>query len=135
MQKSFPIWFLALVVSVLAVVDIVARPKHLYFYIWWLDIPMHLIGGFWVGLIVLTYYFAYQYKFPKRESSHFALFLSVGGAFVVALSWEVFEWSVDWVNGLIHNDMIDSLSDICNGVIGASVGTALFVWRGYNKST
>lgn len=134
-NKTFPIWVLALIVSIIGVVDIVARLKHLYFYIWWLDIPMHILGGFWVGLMVLTYYFAHRHKLYKSESLRFAFLLAVGATFVVAVSWEIFEWGVDRANGLNHNDIVDTIADICNGLIGASLGTALFVRRGYNKTT
>lgn len=135
MQKKFPLWILATLIVAIALVNGAADYWHLFFYIWWLDIPMHLVGGFWVGLSILTYYFSYQHQFPKNDSVRFAVLLAVVGAFGVSLGWEVFEFTVDRLNGIVRFDLIDTISDICNGVIGASVGTALFVWRGYNKTT
>lgn len=132
MVKKFPIWVLALIVIIVAIMNGAANYWHLYFYIWWLDIPMHLIGGFWVGLTALVIYFSEKHTLPTNGSWGTVFAVALGATLVVGIGWEVFEWSVDWINGMVHLDVTDTLADIGNDFIGAIIATVLFTWKGYN---
>lgn len=135
MEKRFPNWILAALVLFIGAVNAAADYWHLYFFIWWLDIPMHLLGGCWLALL----FFSVIAPHPRLPFSHMdktRSFLSLlAFVLVVAVSWEIFEWSTDRLNGLEHFDLVDTLSDIMNGLIGSICGGAFFLTRGYNQHT
>lgn len=132
MEKKFPLWILAALILILCVVQGVAVYWKLYFYLWWLDIPMHLFGGLWLGLSALVVYYASHLQ-NKDHSARFALVCALSSAFFIGVGWEVFEWGVDRINGLTRVDFVDTLSDIVNDFIGAIVAWGIFTQRGYNK--
>lgn len=133
MNKKFPIWVLVLIIFVIGIVNGVAGYWHLYFYYRWLDIPMHLLGGFWVGLTTLAIYYFSKFIPTKKYDTSSIFAISIGAALVIGVGWEAFEWGVDQITGLKHLDMIDTLSDIGNDVIGAVVAGVIFIRKGYNK--
>lgn len=132
MPKKFPIWVLALIVILVALMNGAANYWHLYFHIWWLDIPMHIIGGFWIGLAALAIYFSGKHALPISGSWYSVLTVSLCATLIVGVGWEVFEWGVDWINGMVHLDIVDTLADIGNDLIGALIATVLFTRKGYN---
>ena len=95
-------------------------PAYLYYEIWWLDIPMHIMGGFGVAFLFSAIFSYYDIKV-----SYVKLLIAYT---IVALSWESYEH--------IHNymitrtfvgardpitDSIDTLKDLLDGAIGMSV--------------
>lgn len=88
-------------------------PTYLYYEIPWLDIPMHVMGGF--GITSLTLAIA-AYK-KKKMSLISALIIYL----VVAVGWEVYEFLGDVINTMKWNGWGDTLADTCNGAIGALV--------------
>ncbi len=134
MKKKFPFWVLALIVGIIGIVNGIAEYWHLYFYIWWLDIPMHLLGGFWVGLSVLALYYSSKFITDKDCSVQAVFIISITGALVIGVGWELFEWGTKHIAGIIHLDIVDTLADICNDVIGAVFAAVIFIKKGYNKN-
>ncbi len=132
MTKKFPIWVLAFIVILVALMNGAANYWHLYYYVWWLDIPMHLIGGFWVGLSALAIYFSEKHSLPMSGSWRSLLMVALGATLIVGIGWEVYEWAVDWINGMPHLNIVDTLADIGNDLIGALLATVLFMRKGYN---
>jgi hypothetical protein len=88
-------------------------PAHLYYEIPWLDIPMHLMGGFGVASLVLS---VFSYK--KQDVSYRTMILLV---LVVAVGWELYEVIHDVIVGREWGGWSDTLSDIFNGTLGATV--------------
>ncbi len=132
MDRKFPYWILAALGLLLAVVNAFAIYHHLFFYIWWLDIPLHLLGGLWIGLLVLAYY-APRFREPDLLSDPAVLRTAVIAALVVGLFWEVFEFSLDRFIVINTHDMHDTLDDLLNDVIGAVFAAEIFVMEGFNK--
>ena len=88
-------------------------PTYLYYEIPWLDIPMHVMGGFGVASLVLA---VSAYKKKKMT------FVSVLLIYLfIAVGWEVYEFIQDTMNNVSWNGWEDTLSDIANGAIGSSV--------------
>jgi hypothetical protein len=88
-------------------------PTYLYYEIPWLDIPMHIMGGFGVtslSLAIATY--------KKKKMSYTSVLLLY---LAVAVGWEVYEFASDTINNMSWNGWPDTLSDIFNGGLGASV--------------
>ena len=126
MHKSLPIKLLADLIVFLAGVQGAATYWDLYFFVWWLDIPMHLLGGFWISAATISYCLS---RNPQgTRGTTLALFAyALTATLVIGLGWEIFEWSVDRINGLIHFDLMDTLGDLGNDVIGALVAAGILL--------
>jgi hypothetical protein len=88
-------------------------PSNLYFEIPWLDVPMHILGGFGVASLVISV-FAY-----RKHKASFVVVLAL--YLCVAVGWEFYELAHALVRAISWNGWPDTLSDIFNGAIGASV--------------
>lgn len=88
-------------------------PTHLYYELPWLDIPMHVLGGFGVGSLTLS---IASYK--KHKISFLQMILVYA---CVAAGWELYEFSHDIFDNTPWNGWSDTVSDIINGAIGATV--------------
>lgn len=88
-------------------------PTHLYYELPWLDIPMHIMGGFGVASLVTS---IANYK--KKNLSFTSVLLLY---LCVAIGWELYEFAQDLYNGNEWGGWSDTLSDIFNGGVGASV--------------
>lgn len=88
-------------------------PSYLYYELPWLDIPMHVMGGFGVASLtgaILSY--------KKQTISYWKLFVVYS---VVAISWELYEYVNDIMAIAGWNGWTDTSSDFINGAIGASI--------------
>ena len=105
-----------------------------YFTVWWFDIPMHLAGGAWVGVLFL---YLFGERFPaafdiKKNAVATALFL-LGFTALVGIGWEVYEYIFDAfvlraypLLGRAQASVADTVADLVNDLIGG--GTTLTVW-------
>lgn len=94
-------------------------PAYLYDEIKWLDIPMHIMGGF--GVASLT---GALLSYKGIKVSYTKLFVTY---LVVAVAWEVFEHIHNLIvmgvwNGLRTQqaDIFDTIKDLVDGYIGMS---------------
>jgi len=105
------------VIFFILVVNIFALVHDLYFFYWWLDIPMHLLGGFWIGFTALA---IIQWKLeralPLKERMVYAFLLAFG----VGVLWEMFELLSDTSFALepYVYDATDTFSDLLNDLVG-----------------
>jgi hypothetical protein len=107
--------------------EFVFNPAYLYYEIWWLDIPMHIMGGFGVASLagaILSY--------KGIKVSYMKLFMAY---MTIAVTWEVYEHVLNYMNlgtwygdRLPRVDIIDTVKDIFNGFLGMSFAY-LFVRR------
>jgi hypothetical protein len=92
-------------------------PAYLYYEIWWLDIPMHIMGGFGVAALANAV-LAYMGKPVK----YWQLLLAY---FVVATVWEVYEY-VNSIGSLLGwSGWTDTVKDLFDGFVGASIAYTL----------
>ena len=99
--------------TIFSVSYFIFEPTHLYYELKWLDIPMHIMGGF--GIASLTgALFAY---FQKSVS--FWKLLAVYT--VVAFVWEFYEYIRDVVAYTDWNGWFDTIKDFVDGLIGMSI--------------
>lgn len=89
------------------------EPTYLYYELWWLDIPMHILGGFGVASLTRA---ILSYK--GIEVSYKNLFLAY---ICVAIAWEIYEY----VRGVMVYDSIykylDTVKDLFDGYLGMSL--------------
>lgn len=87
-------------------------PTHLYYEIWWLDIPMHILGG--LGVASLTVAIASYKKYTISLLQVLLVYLSV------AVVWELYELVHEIYSHLAWGGWSDTVSDVLNGGIGAT---------------
>jgi len=101
----------------LSLSEFVFKPSYLYYELWWLDIPMHILGGFGVASLA---YAIFSYK--GIHLSYWNTFL----AFVlVAVCWEIYEYANGIVTYEILGHWIDTGKDMVDGMVGMSVAYLL----------
>ncbi len=91
----------------------VFEPANLYYELPWLDIPMHIWGGFLIGLLITAVSF-YNKTFKSKQFFFITIFL-------VMVVWEVYEYQrgVIVYDGLF--DYFDTLKDLVFGFLGGYV--------------
>lgn len=92
-------------------------PTHLYYELRWLDIPMHILGGFGVASLVSALY--------SHAGKRVSLTELVLAYTFVAVAWELYEYANDITIGRAWNGWFDTLKDYIDGGIGAFVAYGL----------
>lgn len=85
-------------------------PAHLYYELKWLDIPMHILGGF--GVASLT---SALYAYFGKTISFWKLFMAYTA---VAIAWELYEYVSDLITSQEWNGWLDTVGDYFNGAFG-----------------
>jgi hypothetical protein len=91
---------------------------HFFWYwtYWWFDIPMHFLGGAWLGGMAIL---ALRRWAPEKVERRGLVYLTaIGTALFVGGLWEVFEFSLDTFVIMRVNDIIDTMSDLGMDVAG-----------------
>lgn len=99
--------------TIFAVSHFIFEPTYLYYELRWLDIPMHIMGGFGVASLIaaiLSYF--------EKDVSFWRLFWVYT---LAALGWEAYEYANDLMNMAEWNGWFDTIKDYINGLIGVSI--------------
>ena len=97
-----------------------------YQSIWWLDLVMHFLGGLFVALLIVWV----LYAIFKKLTPPFVFWYIVFGVLIIALSWELFEFSIWTLFNLKEIINIqDSVTDVITGSLGSIVGAIYFLRR------
>lgn len=100
---------------------------HWYRLIWWFDMPMHFMGGFflvWLVLYIYNKFFSTDNDFILSKS---LIKKALIWALIIGLGWEWFEWGADLYTGAGVMHMLDSYSDLFFDMAGAY--TAIFMLK------
>lgn len=101
----------------LAFLNSTALQMGWYFHYPWIDIPMHIIGGFAVGLLVyIALIQAFRYRGAPETSSIRQLYIIVFGTFIVSVIWEILELVLYLTNDAGFS--LETLKDIVFGIVG-----------------
>lgn len=116
---------LFILVWVIAIIHIAAEQHYWYWSYRWLDVPMHLFGGVWLGLMVLWFrnHTRYLRSLWMHLSSHNLTVALLGGV-CIGLVWEAYEYSV-WSSvgyGFPPNYGADTQLDLVMDTLGAAIG-------------
>lgn len=99
--------------TIFAVSHFIFEPTYLYYELRWLDIPMHIMGGFGVASLVSA-----VLAYTNRSISFWSLFISYT---LFAIAWELYEYVQD-VQALVEwNGWRDTTKDYINGLIGVGI--------------
>ncbi len=123
-RKKFPKFLFSLIFFI-AIVNTLAVTFSWYWRIPWFDMPMHFLGGLFVGSVALWFY---SQSVERRYLR--ALLVSIGAVLMVGGLWEVFEFSVDTIVSVSEqNGIIDTLSDIIFDIIGGTMAVVYFIFK------
>ena len=102
-----------LLVSFIFITNTLAMYFFWYSSLWWFDMPMHYLGGLFLGFFVLglVLYTPLGKREKKTTSYDYILFL-LAGVIAIGLLWEMFEYVVDLNTTQIGFNLSDTLSDI-----------------------
>lgn len=96
----------------------------------WLDIPVHILGGFWVSLTTIWVCLKAKHIESIYDYKKKVLFLMLVSVLSIAIFWEVFELVFGVTSLEKYGYWQDSLSDISNGFVG---GIISFIYFTKNK--
>ena len=125
---TLPICIIALGI-VIAILHGFALMHHLYFSVWWFDIPMHFSGGVLVSIVGI-WVLAQFFPATILGSSSYPLLLQVIlFAVIVGTVWETFEliFKLTYTDPLIY--IADTAKDMTLDIIGACAGYAFGLWQ------
>jgi MFS superfamily sulfate permease-like transporter len=132
---------LAAVILAIAAVHLTAVWYGWYDTHGWIDIPLHLAGGLFIGLL-FYYLFALRLPLLARPSPHpfLALFIfGLGFVMLVGVLWEFYEFGASVF--ILHQHGLadapgwiyaDTLKDLANDGIGGSLALC-GIWFAYEK--
>lgn len=94
--------------------NFLAEKFHWYFSIWYFDMIMHFLGGFWVGFFFLYTFLAKDPVLPTA-----GLFLKIIlSTLAIGILWEFYEYFLNVVS-FTSFDFKDTLSDIFFDLLGS----------------
>ena len=119
MKKKYLLLTSFLIILFIAIMHSFALELRWYFTHRWIDILMHVLGGFWVAVTSLWIYLEYtKREVISRKQKLFIIFLPI---ILLGICWEVFELMSG--NTFMHtsNFYTDSISDTVNNLIGGVI--------------
>jgi len=105
---------LAILVFFIFILNFLAGKFYWYSEIWWFDMPMHFMGGLWLGL-------SFIWLFSSKNISTKSIVSVMLCVLVVGVAWELFE--LYFVNHIAENpfNLLDTLSDLFFDLAGGSL--------------
>lgn len=123
-KRSFPKYLLVLIIFI-GVVNELANIFSLYWRIPWFDMPMHFLGGLWIGLTSL--WLCSSCDSAKSLKIFTVSFLAV---IIVGVLWEVFEFSIDtFLVVSSQNNTLDTISDMMFDILGGVMAAVYFIFK------
>jgi hypothetical protein len=120
-QKTFKL------ILIIFILQILALYFHWYGSIWWYDMPMHFLGGFFLSLFALSIYFSNNRHLDLTFKK--LIWLSLASVFAIGVAWELFEFNVDRFFSLNLHRPIDSWSDLFFDLAGGLAFVFYFLSR------
>lgn len=121
-QKNLLFKIASLVVFIF-LVNFLAMKFYWYSSLWYFDMFMHFLGGFWLGLAFLWLLKVVNFNFKN-------LFIVILGVLLIGASWEFFEIGVDKIFLKDNLNYLDIYSDIFFDLAG---GMTAFLYLSKKK--
>jgi len=127
-EKVLKILFI--LIWVLAFLHMLAEAYYLYWTIDWFDIVTHFLGGLWLGIASLWFWYLSGYLHKAHMPNKKALYIALGAGIFIGIFWEIYEFTVWHLSGagLPSNYVSDTIMDICVDFVGACVGYFSFIF-------
>lgn len=128
------VWLLFVLILLLYIVGLVF---DLFYITPWYDIPMHLLGGFWVGLIFavsLGYFFDNDNIFQNHVERLKVITLIAAFSCLVGVFWEFFEFGLNYLSLISQQQgLADTLGDLFMDIIGGAAAGFLLLFARKDK--
>jgi len=116
--KNFLLRLIYLIFSIF-LLNYLAMKFYWYSSIWYFDMPMHFLGGFWLGLAILWF-------FKIKEISSVLILKIILGVLFIGILWEFFEVIVNNYTTQNLFNLLDTLSDLSFDVSGGMFAMLYF---------
>jgi len=116
---------LALLVVLIFLLNLAGSYFAWYNLLPWYDNLMHFLGGMWLSLLVLWFFF------PRVQNLSVGIGIVLVFVLLGALLWEALEYSIQtllYTPGLLATKM-DSVSDVLFGIFGGLIAGLHFIKR------
>ncbi len=114
----------AILLVCIVALHIVALQFFLYWMYSWFDIMMHFLGGLFVSLMTLWFFFESGYVNIYRSIQNVVII--AGGSIVfIGIGWEILEVLAGIP--IEENFISDTVTDLIMDVIGASIAIFIFI--------
>lgn len=114
MNRKILFSYVAGIIFLIFLLNLLANKLYLYSSLWYFDMIMHFLGGFWLGLFF--FWLFYKDIFPDFKASFIVkLLLSV---FLVGLVWELYEIVVNASFAKDVFNLSDTISDLVFDMLG-----------------
>lgn len=115
------------VVAVVFIFQMLATKFYWYDLLWYFDMPMHYMGGLFIGLLAFYLYLKAKKNVPLdlNRTILFVVIFSI----IIAVGWEVFEYvvAITTRGSVLH--LLDSVSDIFFDLAGASTAVIYTLFK------
>ncbi|MCK5027203.1 MAG: hypothetical protein KAS07_02185 [Candidatus Pacebacteria bacterium] len=116
------------VLLILVFLHFISIQFELYFYLPWLDIPMHFLGGFSLGILGIC--LTIKFGLSKEISGVLIVTIAVFTALLFGVLWEIFEFNSEAMFGFEWAEITngrDTFSDLFCDLLGSCVGAVYFL--------
>ena len=131
---------IAFILVIITLLNFFAFKFSLYWQFWWFDLFMHFLGGLVVSYISILFYKNFLKKEFKSKKEVFIL--ALGSAFLVGLTWELFEFTASLYReaplalrtlATLQLGWLDTLTDLMADLAGGGATGYFFIKKYYNS--
>ena len=133
-QKKRLFFHGALIVFAVFFLHLIASDLYWYYSIWWFDMPMHFLGGMFIGMMALWLFCmpnSIKSGSPQTVFKVFLVTLTLG--LVVGFFWEFFEYGVGHLFSVDLGNTLDSTSDLFFDIAGSQAAALYFFLFRFDK--
>ncbi len=117
--KKFLTRIVLFIFSIL-LLNYLAMKFYWYSSIWYFDMPMHFLGGVWLGLALLWF-------LKIKEISLMLIFKMILGVLIIGVLWEIFEIILNNYTTQSPFNSLDTISDIFFDLSGGCFAILYFI--------
>lgn len=100
---------------------------------WWMDIPMHILGGFWVASIFIAVTESRPDIFEIKKHLLLSFVLVISFAVLIGVFWELWEYAFDYYFNVViaqysvSMTLSDTLGDLINDLMGGIIAAWIYL--------
>ncbi len=105
----------AVIVLSIFLLNSIANIFYWYSSLWYFDLIMHFLGGVWLGVFFIWYFYDDLLQKGFNKKNFFKIFLCV---LLVGILWEIFEIVFNNIIAGLTFDFFDTYTDIIADLLG-----------------